>query len=154
MKNVINTINIINVSTKLIIFFFCEIRTKEQQIKTNIHQKCHPFSPYLQKLQKIFSPLSTKALTIYSHFLLHIAKDNHQGLEDGRGGKALLYTKKIHSQSSNLSNKLIQKLSMCCLSRHKCLHHSTKRERKRNSRLSNFQEFIQLWPRDGVSPTS
>ena len=56
-----------------------------------MHQKYHPFSPYLQKLQKIFSPLSKKALTIYSHFLLHIAKDNHQGLEGGRGGKALLY---------------------------------------------------------------
>ena len=43
-------------------------------------------------------PLSTRALTIYSPFLLHIAKGNHQGLEGGGCGKALLYSENPRSK--------------------------------------------------------
>ena len=54
------------------------------------------------------------------------------------------YTQKIRAQNSNLSNKLIQKLTMSCWSRHKRLHHSTKKERRRNSRrsISNVNIYL------------
>ena len=94
-------------------------------------------------------PLSTKATKNLlspkyksSHYLLPFfvtyCQRQSSRIRGWKRWKSTPILKKIHSQSSNLSNKLIQKLSMCCLSCHKCLHHSMKRERRGNSRLNNF----------------
>ena len=68
MKNIINTVNVINVSTKHIIF------VKQEYIKKNHHI----YSPLATKaITKSALPLSTRTLTIYSSLLLCIAKGNH-----------------------------------------------------------------------------
>ena len=56
MKNIINTINIINVSTKNIVFV-----KQEQKIETNIYQKIIIYSPLSYKSYKICSPPNYKS---------------------------------------------------------------------------------------------
>ena len=51
MKNIINAINIINVSTK--IYHVCETTTKD---KTKYTKNILIFSPEIQKLQNLLSP--------------------------------------------------------------------------------------------------
>ena len=69
MKNIINTINIINESTKNIMFV-----KQEQKIKTNIHQKNIIYSPLSYKSYKICSPLK------YMSYLLPLSQGSKNPL--------------------------------------------------------------------------
>ena len=80
-------------------------------------------------------PKHKSSLTLLPIFVTHCQRQPSR-IRGWRRWKSTPILSKIRSQSNNLSDNLIQKLSMCYLSCHKCLHHYTKRDRRRNNRLS------------------
>ena len=92
MKIIINTINIINVSTQHIMFM------KQEQKK--------------KRIKKIYIKIIISPLRYNPYFpcLLCIARGNHQESKGGGGGKALLYSKKT---SLNIATLAISPSKSC-----------------------------------------